>query len=74
MVLIFTERYEFPRKSYGLGFESIRAEKERRKVGSEGSGEHDIESLGSSTVEEHIVDEADFVFIISHIFLHVFRF
>lgn len=60
VISVLSERYEPPRESHRYRIESLRTEKKRREVSTERSGEHYIESLGSTTVQEHIVDEADF--------------
>lgn len=61
-VLILTEWDAFSGKSHGAGIESVRTEKERREIGTERLREHDIEPFGSSAVQEHIVDQTDFIF------------
>ncbi len=61
-VFVFSECKELSRETHGFRFQSVRTEKERREIRSECFCEHDIETLGSTAVQEHIVDEADFVF------------
>ncbi len=59
-VAILSKRYELASESHRPRIEPLWTEKKRREVSSERSGEHDIESLGSPTIQEHIVNEADF--------------
>lgn len=62
-VFIFPERDEFPGKTHGLRSQSFLAEKKRGKIRSEGFREHDIEPLRSSAVQEHIVDNTNFILL-----------
>jgi hypothetical protein len=52
----------FSVKAERFWFYAFGTEKERRDIRIKCIGEHDIKSLRSSSVEEHIVDETDFIF------------